>query len=228
MSSMNVWIEHTADGSDTLYVPKLDEHYHSVNGAIQESNHIFINAGLNVKLQQSTPLSILEIGFGTGLNALLTQQIADQKKLLVNYTSLELYPLSMYIVEKLNYPALLGVSEYSVFMDIHQAEWGRSVKISPYFELKKIETDFSKLDFNAARQFFDLIYFDAFAPDKQQEMWTQDIFNYLFSVTKQNGIFVTYCAKGIVRRMLQQAGYVVERLQGPPGKREMLRAIRCQ
>lgn len=219
--SENIDIELTDDGSHTLYVPALNEHYHSVNGAIQESTHVYINTGLHNC--QKRKINILEIGFGTGLNAFLTLLDVLQSGKSINYISLEAYPLPLHIIERLNYPQQIRVADEDLFKKLHLAEWNESEDITSAFRLTKIETDFTHFDFkniNCA----DIIYFDAFAPDKQPEMWTQQLFDKLYTITKPDGILVTYCAKGEVRRMLQRSGFTVERLPGPPGKREMLRA----
>lgn len=213
-------LEQTADGSYTLYVPELDEHYHSVKGALTESQHIFINMGLNHS--PVTNPHILEIGFGTGLNALLTLLTAKETGRAIHYTSIERFPLSMEVIEKLDYPSLFGKTAEADYLAIHNAEWGKDIPVSTYFTLHKIEGDFTSYAFPKG---YDLIYFDAFAPEKQPEMWQQSLFNALYDVLNEGGILTTYCAKGIVRRMLQAAGFVVERLPGPPGgKREILRA----
>lgn len=218
---MNVVIQSTADGSHTLFVPQLNEHYHSVNGAIQESTHIFINAGLHHCAQKE--VNILEIGFGTGLNTLLTLIDAKQNGLKINYTAIEYYPLPIEIIKQLNYPQ--DSYQQKLFHEIHNCEWNVPKEIEQSFSLTKIRSDATIYDFTSMNN-INVIYFDAFAPDKQPDIWTQDIFDKLFSVLNTNGIFVTYCAKGVVRRMLQQSGFMVERLPGPPGKREMLRATK--
>lgn len=217
-------IEVTADGSHTLFVPEMNEHYHSVNGAVQESTHIFINAGLHHCPKDK--LNILEIGFGTGLNVFLTLLDIKDRNKVVNYTTLEAYPLSDTIVRKLNYPEKYLTENRELFYKLHAARWGEKEPILPDFYLTKIEADLLQFDFSEIADKADVIYFDAFAPDKQPEMWTQEIFNNLFSIMNNSGILVTYCAKGQVRRMMQQAGFTTERLPGPPGKREMLRATR--
>lgn len=220
-----VKIESTADGSHTLFVPSLNEHYHSVNGAKQESNHIYINAGL---LHSSKDrIKVLEIGFGTGLNAFLSLLVSRITTKNIDYTGLELYPLSMEVVNQLNYVEDYKPEDKQYFNQLHTCEWNQRNRVTPTFYLTKIQTDFSKLslpiDFNKP---FDVIYFDAFAPEKQPEMWSQAIFNFLYTLTNKDGILTTYCAKGVVRRMLLEAGYKVERLSGPPGKREILRATK--
>lgn len=216
-------IEDTADGSHTLFVPELNEHYHSVNGAIQESKHVFIDAGLHHLHKDN--ISILEIGFGTGLNTYLTLLDKVDSSSVIHYSGCELYPLPDDVIRKINYPQILEKNA-DLFYRLHQTEWGCEVEISPHFFLNKIHADFTHLDFLSDKDVFDLVYYDAFAPDKQSDVWSQDIFDYIYKHTSQDGVLVTYCAKGIVRRMLQQSGYSVERLQGPPGKREMLRAIK--
>ena len=212
----------TEDGSHSLYVPHLEEHYHSTHGAIQESRHVYINAGFNAcELQK---INILEIGFGTGLNAFLTQLEAEKTDKQILYTSLELYPLDLESAKQLNYAQQLSNENISVhFMAIHEAAWEKVVEISSTFSLHKIATDFSSPNILNTNLHFDVIYFDAFAPEKQPEMWTQQIFDKLFSFCNKNAIITTYCAKGVVRRMLQSSGFTVERLLGPPGKREILR-----
>lgn len=222
--SMRPVIEKTADGSHTLFVPELDEHYHSVNGAIQESMHVFIDAGLRHSPKEE--VYVFEVGFGTGLNAFLTLLDAQEKNRIIHYTSVEAYPLGSSIVEKLNYPEKFPKALHSYFSQLHNAEWNKEVQITDNFYLKKLHADFSQFDFSQIHYLQDIIYFDAFAPDKQSDLWSQDIFNHLYSISAEHGVLVTYCAKGDVRRMMQQAGYTTERLPGPPGKREMLRATK--
>lgn len=214
-------LEETKDGSHTLYVPAMDEHYHSVNGACQESMHVFIDAGLH-QIQVEL-INILEVGFGTGLNAFLTLLEAEKTNQTIHYTSLELYPLSDEVVFHLNYGKMIAPEKADLFIKLHQAEWGREVQITPNFYLRKVNCDLCQCTFD---QSYDLIYFDAFAPEKQPEMWQPELFQRLFDHTRSEGILTTYCAKGVVRRAMQAAGYKVERLPGPPGKREMLRAVK--
>ena len=212
----------TEDGSHSLFVPHLNEHYHSTHGAIQESLHVYIDAGF--RACSNKQINVLEIGFGTGLNAFLTLLEAAKNNISVNYTSLERFPLDIDIVKQLNYPQQLDeVSKANLFNELHKAVWNETVEIIPEFTLHKIETDFSNPDNLTTYSHFDVIYFDAFAPEKQPEMWTQQIFDKLFSLCNINAVITTYCAKGSVRRMLEAAGFTVERLPGPPGKREILR-----
>ena len=215
-------LEQTADGSYTLYVPELDEHYHSVKGALTESQHIFIDMGL--KHSSVTAPHILEIGLGTGLNCVLTLLEAKESQRHVHYTGIERYPLNEEIIRKLNYPSIIGKECEEDYYAIHQAPWEEDVCLSPWFTLHKLEGDFTHYSFE---QKYDIIYFDAFAPEKQPEMWEQSLFDNLYQVLNEGGILTTYCAKGVVRRMLQTAGFKVERLPGPPGgKREILRATK--
>jgi tRNA U34 5-methylaminomethyl-2-thiouridine-forming methyltransferase MnmC len=210
-------IQLTADGSHTLFIPGMDEHYHSVNGAIQESCHVFIKAGLQ---RMKNSVRILEIGFGTGLNAFLTLLNTD---IPVEYYTIELYPLSFDMVCSLNYGQILCPGKEELFLSLHTAAWDTPVHITDLFTLHKIQGDSNTC---ALPEGIGLVYFDAFAPGKQPGMWNQAIFNKLYQSMIQNGILTTYCAKGSVRRMMQEAGYSVERIPGPPGKREMLRATK--
>lgn len=215
-------IQKTEDGSPTIYLPELDEHYHSVHGAIQESSHIFIQAGL-----RSLPtghIRILEVGFGTGLNAFLTLlETFNNPNLSIEYFTVERYPLSTDITEQLDYPHLLAPDRADLFAALHRAPWDKPVNITSAFTLHKIEGDIATVplpdDIN-------LIYFDAFAPEKQPEMWQQPIFDRIASHTSPQGVVVTYCAKGDVRRGWQAAGFRMEKLAGPPGKRHILRGIK--
>lgn len=212
----------TEDGSHSLFVPHLDEHYHSTHGAIQESHHVYITTGLNAcQLQQ---LNVLEIGFGTGLNAFLTLLESEKTNKQIHYTSIELYPLDLESAKQLNYAQqITDNAKAPLFLALHKAPWNEDIEITPKFILQKIDFDFSTPKSFKPSTLFDVIYFDAFAPEKQPEMWTQAIFNKLFALCNQNAVITTYCAKGVVRRMLQSAGFTVERLPGPPGKREILR-----
>jgi len=185
---------------------------------------VYINAGLHHC--QKDEIHVLEIGFGTGLNAFLTlcESIKNGKK--VVYTSLELYPISIADARKLNYASLIYPENAPLFLQLHEAEWEKRIDINPHFSLLKLNrnsTDSDAFDFSTK---FDVIYFDAFAPDKQPEMWTKEVFENILSVCNSNTALTTYCAKGAVRRTMQNAGFVVERLKGPAGKREMLRGIR--
>lgn len=216
----------TKDGSHSVSIPELEVTYHSLHGAIQESQHVFINAGLlDSKLFDYIGVhSILEIGLGTGLNALLTLMEADKHQNRIYYTAIEPYPLSEAETTGLNYCEQLNSPHYQQhFERIHECGWEEMYGITDYFRLTKHKT--SLQDFSS-HELFDVIYFDAFAPRAQPELWTQDIFEKLFPLLKDNGTLVTYCSKSIVRRAMQAAGFTIEKIQGPWGKREMIRARR--
>lgn len=217
---MDITIERTDDGSDTLYIKELDEHYHSIKGAFTESQHIFIDCGLKQINKQY--INIFEAGFGTGLNAILTLLNSSNKA--ISYTTIEKYPLPFDVMNEINYSTLFSETEFELLKKLHASQWNKEVLITDNFKLHKIQNDLTTFSFS---DYYDLIYFDAFAPDKQPEMWTTEIFINLFNHLKKGGILVTYCAKGEIRRRLQQTGFYVERLAGPPhGKREILRAIK--
>lgn len=214
-------IELTEDGSATLFVPELNEHYHSVKGARTESQHIFIDMGL--KAVTAACPHILEIGFGTGLNALLTLEAAGKEERPVHYTGIELYPLAWQEVDVLKY------SDNPLFQALHTAPWGEDVVITPYFTLRKVQEDAKVAIRVNTNRSYDVIYFDAFAPEKQPEMWDEQLFRDLYAGMNANGVLTTYCAKGIIRRRLQAIGFKTERLPGPPGgKREILRAVKVE
>ncbi|NLX65483.1 MAG: tRNA (5-methylaminomethyl-2-thiouridine)(34)-methyltransferase MnmD [Bacteroidales bacterium] len=217
-------IEITEDGSHTLYLPELDEHYHSTHGAIRESLHVYLEAGLHHCHKEE--INLLEIGFGTGLNAFLTLLDTEKSGKIVRYTSLEQYPVSIADAEQFNYSKLLDPSKEEIFMQLHSSLWGEWVEMTPAFHLRKLQMDASNLDNFQPETPFDVIYYDAFAPEKQPTMWREEIFNRLYTLSNQGAVLTTYCAKGAVRRMLQSAGYQVTRLPGPPGKREILKAIK--
>jgi tRNA U34 5-methylaminomethyl-2-thiouridine-forming methyltransferase MnmC len=214
----------TDDGSVTIHLPEWNEQYHSKHGAIAEAIHVFIKTGLTHWLREndSSEVSVLEIGFGTGLNAFLTSLEAIEKNLQINYSGIEAYPISDEEIEQLNYASLLDASEEE-FLKLHQSNWGASLGISENFTLTKREQFFSEIKDAAL---YNVIYFDAFGARVQPELWTEEIFELMFDALKPNGVLVTYSAKGSVRRAMQTVGFVVERLPGPPGKREMLRATK--
>ena len=211
----------TSDGSHTIYVPELDEHYHSVHGAVQESEYIFIKNGLD--LCRSDPVNIFEVGFGTGLNALLTATRSINGEREIFYTSIEKYPLDDIIIRSLNHHLYAGREGREVFDKIHSAGWGVMNNICRNFNLLKIRGD---LTTDALSGNYDLVYFDAFGPNKQPEMWTTNIFVRISGITKSDGILVTYSAKGEVKRNLKACGFTVTLIPGPPGKREIIRAIK--
>ncbi len=222
MKKDSIQLQITADGSHTLYVEDMDEHYHSWHGAIRESQHVFVDKGL--KEIAAKEVQLLEVGFGTGLNAYLTCLEASKNHRMVRYDALEKYPLPIEIFRKLNYNGQLGGDEGDCFERLSQSPWGEPTNVSAFFSIRKMQDDF--LTFQPRRQWYHVIYFDAFAPEKQPEMWQEQHMRKLYDALVPGGILVTYCAKGAVKRMLRSIGYRVESLVGPPGKREMIRAIR--
>jgi len=218
---MNSELLITSDGSHTLFVPEIDECYHSTHGAIQESSHIFIEAAF--KQSEKSVINVLEVGFGTGLNALLALVEAEGSGKSIHYTTLEKYPVAVEKALLLNYPAMIDVKYNDVFGKLHSCLWDEQVEITPFFEIEKIKCDFLEFQHKST---YDIVFFDAFSPEKQPEMWTQHQFEKIYAHCNPGAILTTYCAKGNVRRALQNAGFVVERLPGPPGKREILRAIK--
>lgn len=211
----------TDDGSHTLFVSSIDETYHSTHGAVQESRHIFIEAAL--KQCGKSEIRVLEVGFGTGLNAFLTMLEAESSNKKIKYSSLEKYPLEAEKAISLNYPEEIDSGSRGYFELIHTSVWNEEVQITESFSLTKIETDFTQFDFIEK---YDVVYFDAFSPEKQPEMWAEQCFRTLFLHCNEGAIMTTYCAKGVVRRAMQAAGFQMERLAGPPGKREFLRGLK--
>ncbi len=201
----------TEDGFKTLYSGRFGEHYHSVFGARNESLHVFINAGY--RASSVNPVSVMEIGFGTGLNAWETLLEAEKEQCITHYESIELYPIDLSLAQEILTDPL--------FLKLHSAEWEKSVQISPYFFLHKRKADLLTMSFF---NHYDVVYFDAFSPAVQPEMWTLEIFTAIYQNMNPQGILTTYSAKGSVRRAMQAAGFMVERIAGPAGKREMLRA----
>lgn len=215
----------TEDGSYTVFSPEINEHYHSIHGAVQESKFIFIESGLKFLNKNSTKINILEIGFGTGLNAFLTYYEAKNNNNIIEYSSVEPYPLEKSIFAKLNYFNFIDDKNGpEVFNEISNCEWDKIVKISENFYLKKIKACIQDFDFQDS--FFDIIYFDAFSPQVQPELWTYAVFQKIFKLMKHNSVFITYSAKGSVKRDLKKCGFIVEHIPGPPGKREITRAMK--
>lgn len=218
---------HTEDGSTTLYVPALNEHYHSIHGAIQESLHIFIRAGIEFYLQTHStgfPLSeldILEAGFGTGLNAYLSLLYAEKQKIRLQYHSLEKYPLTFEEIQQLNYKAQIPAKNPDLFDRLHASPWETENLISSFFRLHKYQKDFREISFESR---FDIVFFDAFNPEIQPYLWTEEVFRNFHKALKPGGILVTYCVKGSVKQALRNLGFMLKKLPGPPGKREILRA----
>ena len=216
----------TDDGSVTIHLPEWNEQYHSKHGAVQEARHVFLKMGLYYFLEKYKPeeLSILEIGFGTGLNAFLTFLEAEKLKQKINYTGVEAYPVANVEVVQLNYPEAAEAENHKAdFEKMHSIPWEEPARISEYFSLNKQQKKFSEIKDIGL---YDIIYFDAFGARVQPELWTEKIFSIMFKALKENGVLVTYAAKGSVRRAMLATGFQVEKLPGPPGKREMLRAVK--
>lgn len=220
---MKLQIINTADGSQTLYIPEMDEQYHSVNGAITESNYVYIEKGY--LFNKSKNPTVFEVGFGTGLNCLLTAILAEKQKRATIYYTIEKYPLDEKIIQQLKYGENISAEAQTLFEKIHTCKWNSPIQISQYFSLVKLQSDLLKDNLKEIKN-CDVIYFDAFGPDKQPEMWQPLIFQKIYSITATNGVFVTYSAKGEVRRQLAKCGFVMKRLPGPPGKIQMLRGIK--
>jgi len=219
---MKANIHITGDGSHTLFVPALNEFYHSAKGAFSESMHVFINLGF-YSVANSAIINILEVGFGTGLNCLLTFIEAREKKNKIFYDALEPFPLQWDLVSKLNYSSIISFRDSEKWMEkIHRCDTCRWINLTDRFSIRKRVMKIEEAELQAEN--YDLVYYDAFGPNAQPEMWKLYNFKKIFYSLKRGGILVTYCAKGQVRRDLQSAGFFVERLPGPPGKREVLRA----
>lgn len=217
----------TADGSHTVQIQEWNVTYHSHHGAIQESLHVFIEAGLRYWCNRQEPGSVIrifEMGFGTGLNAFLTAIEAEKRNMPVHYTTVEKYPLAAAEARNLNYAHL--VQQESLFAQLHQSIWDEAVCINSNFTLHKLHTDLASYAHKseASGERFNIIYYDAFAPAAQPELWSKELFEDLYRLLLPGGVLTTYCSKGDVRRALQAAGFAVTKLAGPPGKREMVRA----
>ncbi|MCX8018883.1 MAG: tRNA (5-methylaminomethyl-2-thiouridine)(34)-methyltransferase MnmD [Chitinophagaceae bacterium] len=222
---MNLSLEITGDGSHTLRNHVLQATYHSIHGALQESRHVFIEKGFMplTHLSAPMPLTVLEVGFGTGLNAILTLQYAEHLKSQIQYTALEPFPPDHEILYKLNYLSFLSKEAADCFFKMHECPWEQPASVTAHFTLIKKKCTLQEF---TDSQKFALVYYDAFAPGAQAEMWTVDVFRKLFSHMCGGGLLVTYCSKGEVRRNMISAGFQVEKLPGPPGKKEMLRALK--
>ncbi len=228
----------TGDGSTTIHLPEWDEQYHSKHGAIQEAYHVFIKHGLyhfisklkndrNVTssaVEKSQNISVLEIGFGTGLNAFITLLETEKLNINIDYVGIEGYPVLMDEINQLNYTKeLKSENNDALFQKLHTVSWEEEYMITSNFSLKKQQKLFHQIE---DENKYNIIYFDAFGARVQPELWTEAIFKKMFNALKEEGVLVTYSAKGSVRRAMQDVGFAVERLPGPPGKREMLRATK--
>jgi tRNA U34 5-methylaminomethyl-2-thiouridine-forming methyltransferase MnmC len=214
----------TADGSPTILLPELNLTYHSKFGALQESRHVFIEAGLLPFMGRYEVLSVFEMGFGTGLNALLTLQQAEHKRQNIHYTAIELHPLLTGELQQLNFFSFLHhEKDILQLRSLHDCTWEKQVMLTPFFTIHKQKANLADLTF---LQPVHVIYFDAFDPSVQPELWTENIFRKLYNMLVNGGVLVTYSCKGNVRRAMQSAGFTTEKIPGPPGKREMLRAYK--
>lgn len=218
----------TADGSSTIQLVDWNEQYHSMHGAIQEARHVFLKTGLDHWCNENASkkdICILEIGFGTGLNALLTAMHVDKNDLTIHYKGVEAYPVAPEEIAQLNYISQLDQHDYATFFQqMHDCPWNEKSVLSSHFQLYKLKERFENLQ--EEENIHDLIYFDAFGAQVQPELWDAIIFKKMYEALKVGGVLVTYSAKGSVRRAMQEVGFTVERLPGPPGKREMLRAVK--
>ena len=218
--SKNRRIITTNDGSHTLLVPELNEQYHSIHGAIKEAEHVFLKMGLDEFVRSNrVSVNVFEVGFGTGLNALLSAQWATSKQKRLAYTSIEKFPVSKKEFQQLNYGNIVHGSE--IYTKITDAKWNDFTTISNAFKLRKLKLDLRK---DTLPNGFDVVFFDAFAPNKQPELWDTLVFEKIYRIMRKNGLMVTYCCQGQAKRNMISAGFEVEKVLGPPGKREMLRA----
>ncbi|WDF58510.1 tRNA (5-methylaminomethyl-2-thiouridine)(34)-methyltransferase MnmD [Flavobacterium sp. KACC 22758] len=212
----------TLDGSTTIHLEEWNESYHSKHGAIQEAKHVFIMNGLS--LFENNPVNIMEIGFGTGLNAFITFLESENKNQKIDYVGVEGYPVNAEEVLAMNYVEELEALEFrNIFEEMHKSEWGEKIEISSRFSLTKRKQFFDEIN---DLEIFDLIYFDAFGYRVQPELWSTEIFQKMYNSLKPNGVLVTYAARGVVKRSMISVGFTVEKLAGPPGKREMFRAFK--
>jgi len=215
----------TADGSHTLELVGMDEHYHSTFGAVQESRHVFIRHGLLRISEKETHVNILEVGFGTGLNAVLTLLESQKRGALVHYFTLEPFPLVKEEYELLNYPEVLTEGQgRGSFLALHQSDWEKDVEIAQGFVFYKSKAGL--MEAVLPLELFNLVYYDAFGPDTQPGLWDFEVFEKVYGLMRPGGILVTYSTKGAVRRALKACGFQIEKLTGPPGKREMTRATK--
>ena len=219
---MKITIETTADGSPTLYRADIDEHYHSVKGAMAESLHVYLESGWRKVSYRYEPVRVFEVGFGSGLNTAITASAALESEIPTEYFAAELFPLPKETTDII--ATTLDQQYREAFYAVNQSAWDEAVVINPYFSLLKMEADILSMNFPTG---LDAVYFDAFAPEKQPEIWNETLFKKLSEAMSPGGVLTTYCAKGSIRRMLQQIGFLTERLPGPPGgKREILRATK--
>ncbi|MBM6499967.1 MAG: tRNA (5-methylaminomethyl-2-thiouridine)(34)-methyltransferase MnmD [Flavobacterium sp.] len=211
----------TKDGSTSLFIPEWNETYHSKNGAIQEAYHVFIKNGLSIFKGKS--VSILEIGFGTGLNAFITSLEAEKNNLPIDYTAVEAFPITIEEIDAMNFASKIDSNKTNIFIAIHQLNWEVKNQVCDNFYLTKRKQFFQDIN---DKEYFDIIYFDAFSFDVQPELWSEAIFTKMHTALKTNGILVTYACRTIIKQAMISAGFSIEKLPGAPGKREMLRAYK--
>lgn len=226
MADENIKIITTEDGSHSLYNAALNETYHSFHGAVQESKHVFLKSGLDYLLEKGyTQINVFEVGLGTGLNALLSAQWSQKNEIYISYESIEAFPISKEQASELNYTSLIQGDNIQKWFEIfHEITWNEELKITNFFSFKKIHDSLKEYPLTLDK--YDVIFFDAFAPNKQPEMWELDILTKIYQSMRLGGAFVTYCAQGQLKRNLKSIGLEVETLSGPPGKKEMVRGIR--
>ena len=215
----------TDDGSHSLLSSSFGVSYHSRHGAVQETQHVFIEAALLQKLTTASQLNILGIGFGTGLNAYMTYLESRSSPCQINYHAVEAFPITINEARQLNYPETLNAPEQAAaFLQLHECLWDEDIQLSSTFTFQKQLRRFDEINLE---NFYDLIYFDAFAPSAQPELWEEPLLKKMYDALVPQGILTTYCAKGVVKRQLKAIGFTVEAIPGPPGKREMTRAIKA-
>lgn len=212
----------TGDGSKTIHMPELNESYHSTHGALQEAEHVFIKYGLDQLEKES--IDVFELGFGTGLNAILAYRFSKQNNVHISYVGVEAYPVSMEMLEALNYTDFLTADEKKIFLEMHNADWGSKVELSDQFTFQKIEEKIE--DSKVGEDTMDIVFFDAFGPRTQGSLWKPVILEKMAKMLREKGVLTTYCAQGQFRRDLKSVGFDVTKVPGPPGKREMTVAIK--
>ena len=212
----------TGDGSKTIHMPELNESYHSTHGALQEAEHVFINYGLDQIDKES--LDVFELGFGTGLNAILAYRFSKQNNVYISYVGVEAYPVSMEMLEALDYTDFLTADEKKIFLEMHNSDWGSKVELSDQFTFQKIEEKIE--DYKVSEDTMDIVFFDAFGPRTQGSLWQPVILDKMAKMLREYGILTTYCAQGQFRRDLKSVGFDVTKVPGPPGKREMTVAFK--
>lgn len=213
------------DGSHTIELVGMNEQYHSTHGAIQESNHVYIKNGLQSVLADRNEIHILEVGMGTGLNVLLTYKFAKENNIKVFYHAIEAYPINSILWEELNYVQQIGDESLTqVFDDIHTSNWDEEIKLSDRFVLLKKKERIQELVLGENQ--FDVVYFDAFNPDLEPDIWTVEVFENIYKSMRSNSVLSTYSTKGIIKRALKSCGFLIEKKPGPPGKREILNAAK--